>query len=144
VSISICEIDPSDAPVAYRVHTQDPFSSDRLHEVRSYDHGFWWPLMPSDGPVSVPRFIEPAADGEVSSFLTFGRSIQYGREDGRSFTEFLNDFPTYRFGEPDKDVQLLKTLRDATFGSGSRSPRVFRQRHSLLRRLCGFADRSAA
>jgi hypothetical protein len=113
VSILIREIDASDAPVAYCVYTQDEYSSDRLHEVRSFESAFWWPLMASDGPVSVARFIEHAADGKLGSFMTFGSSIKLGREDGRSFTEFFNEFPTYRFGEFDRDDQFLRTSRGA-------------------------------
>ncbi|UVO26948.1 hypothetical protein [Bradyrhizobium arachidis] len=111
VPILIREIDPSEAPIAYRIHTQDEYVSERLHEVRSYESTFLWPLMAPDGPVSVTSFVELAAEGRLGSFIAFCRSEKFGRKDGRTFVEFVNEFPTYKYGDSNKDDQILKTLR---------------------------------
>ncbi|WP_426436969.1 hypothetical protein [Bradyrhizobium genosp. P] len=47
VPIIVREVDPIEAPIAYRVHTDDDYVSDRLHEVRSFESTFWWPMRPS-------------------------------------------------------------------------------------------------
>jgi hypothetical protein len=113
VPILIREIDPSAAPVAYRIYTQDEYVSERQHEVRTFESAFWWPLMAPDGPVSVTRFIELAAAGRLGSFLAFSRSDKVGHRDGRSFAEFCNEFPTYKYSESNRDDQVVKTLRGA-------------------------------
>jgi hypothetical protein len=113
VSIIVREIDRIEAPVAYRVHTEDDYVLDRLHEVRSFESTFWWPMMAHDGPVSVARFIEFAAKGKLGSFLTFDGPPKMGRCDGRTFEEFASRFPTYRYCECDKEHQFLLTARGA-------------------------------
>jgi hypothetical protein len=113
VSISVREIDPIAAPVAFRIYTQDAFPLWHLHEVRSHDRALWWPLMGYDGPMSVAQFQEHAADGTMSSFLTFNPSHERSFPDGPSFAEFVNNFPKHRFGESDRAIQLLRTSRGA-------------------------------
>jgi hypothetical protein len=111
VPILIREIEPSEAPVAYRVYTQDEYVSERLHEVRSCESAFLWPLMAPDGPVSVTRFSELAAGGRLGSFIAFDRLDGTGHKDGRTFTEFCTEFPKYKYGESNRDDQVAKTLR---------------------------------
>lgn len=81
--IVVREIDASEAPVAYRIHTEDDYVSDRLQDVRSFESTFWWPLMTHDGPVSVDRFVEFAAKGTIGAFLAFDEPPRMGKRDGR-------------------------------------------------------------
>ncbi|WMT76527.1 hypothetical protein [Bradyrhizobium sp. Ash2021] len=113
VSIIVREVDPIEAPIAYRIHTDDDYVSDRLHEVRSFESTCWWPLMAHDGPVSVARFIEFAAKGKLGTFLAFDEPPKMGQRDGRTFQEFECAFPMHRYGECDKERQFLLTSRGA-------------------------------
>jgi hypothetical protein len=112
-TVLIREIDAAEAPVAYRVMTDDEYASQRMHEVRSFESTFLWPLMAPDGPVSTVRFIEIAADGRLGAFLAFGRAAKVGHHDGRTFEEFFNEFPLHRYLEDDREHQSLLTSRGA-------------------------------
>ncbi|RXH37956.1 hypothetical protein [Bradyrhizobium zhanjiangense] len=111
--IVVREIDASEAPVAYRIHTQDDYVADRLHEVRSFQSACWWPLMAHDGQVGVGRFIDFAGKGKLGSFLSFDEPPRMGQRDGRMIEEYAREFPTHHYGENDKEHQLLLTARGA-------------------------------
>ncbi len=73
--LAIREVDPLDAPVAYRVKdSRRPLSPFGGHvpeyEIRSFDGGLWWPLVGHEGPVSGQTFLELAAAGHQSARLT--------------------------------------------------------------------------
>jgi hypothetical protein len=113
VPIIVREVDLIEAPIAYRVHTDDDYVSDRLHEVRYCNSTCWWPLMAHDGPVSVARFIELAAKGKIGSFLSFDEPPAMGERDGRTIEEFQRAHPLHRCGECDRDRQVQATAKGA-------------------------------
>lgn len=113
VPVIVREVDASEAPIAYRVQTEDDYVPDRLHEVRSFESTCWWSLMTYDGPVGVARFVEYAAKGTLGSFLSFDEPPKMGQRDGRTFQEFERAFPMHRYGECDRAHQSLLTARGA-------------------------------
>lgn len=113
VTVAIREIEPGAAPVAYRVYANDRYCAARLHEVRSHDGSLWWPLTGQDGPISVPQFLELAADGEVSSLLRFDPVKEYGIRTHLSYAEFFADLRVKEMGECDRDERFAKTSRGA-------------------------------
>ncbi|MGY4466984.1 hypothetical protein ACVWWK_002666 [Bradyrhizobium sp. LB9.1b] len=111
--IVVREIDASEAPVAYRIHTEDDYVSDRLQDVRSFESTFWWPLMTHDGPVSVDRFVEFAAKGTIGAFLAFDEPPRMGKRDGRTIEDFQRAYPLHHYRECDRDRQILATAKGA-------------------------------
>ncbi|MBB4366763.1 hypothetical protein GGD65_007837 [Bradyrhizobium sp. CIR18] len=101
VIIIVREIDPSEAPNAYRIHAGAECFDDypeQLHVVRSFEGSCWWPLMTDDGPVSVLQFIEFAAEGELGSFVAFDDQTRLAQRSGpldppRTNSAIVANFP---------------------------------------------------
>ena len=111
VSISVGAIEPDAAPVAYRIY--ESRYPDLAHEVREHDGALWWPVMDGGKPLSVARFLELAADGDISSLLTLSPSFEYRRHVSQSFAEFFAGFPPKKVPVCGKDEWFAMISRGA-------------------------------
>jgi hypothetical protein len=78
VFILIREVALKEAPIAYNIWTMERnFGWDwlkrrfveRQHQVRLFDQTLWWPLVTEGDKMTLPRFAEQAASGDLSEFM---------------------------------------------------------------------------
>ena len=76
-AISVRDIAPEFAPVAYRIEPGelDSIPLDRPYDVRYFEGSLWWPLLSIEGPIVATRFIELAGKGCAAVLLAIDPSI---------------------------------------------------------------------
>jgi hypothetical protein len=114
--VEIVEVDPADAPIAYRITTSP---HNQPHEVRAFGGSLWWPVLNRDlSPLEVPAFLRLAdADWwEASRVLDPLRRTYY--LDGSSSEEFCGrtrlSEDARKFDDSDRKIQATQAEWDAS------------------------------
>lgn len=115
--VEIVEVDPTDAPVVYRIATSP---HNQPHEVRTFGRSLWWPVMDSRGnPLEVQAFLRLAEDDWWEASRVFDPLHRTYRLDGAST---LDDFlgrnrlssDARKFDDTDREAQAKQAEWDAS------------------------------
>lgn len=114
--VEIVEVDPADAPIAYRITTSP---HNQPHEVRAFGGSLWWPILNRDlNPLEVPSFLRLAdADWwEASRVLDPLRRTYYlegdSEEEFRSRKRLSED--ARQFDDSDREIKAKQAEWDAS------------------------------
>jgi hypothetical protein len=87
--VTIIEVEPATAPVAYNLSTIGPDQPRGAQEIRAFAGSLWWPLLGENGPLQASDFRTMVKDNwTVASAILDPRHRTY-RSHGITFDEFF-------------------------------------------------------
>jgi hypothetical protein len=112
--VAIAEVEPADAPVAYRVLSSEP-DFRPSYEVRAFDGSLWWPINSYGNPLEPAAFLALAASNWERASRVLDPMHRTYYVDGIPIEEFLAETRVSkgRFVS-DREQQAKQAERDAS------------------------------